>query len=189
MKVVYIWRWIIVIIITIITVIGVSITLFFKSPYAILIAIGINTLISQIHRLIITPKLIDIEKKQNKKENYLKKFDSIITMISILERYETIKSNDIIEKICTKKFLSLYEELELIGFVELDIYNIEDEKYEIFFNYGDEVRSFYIKDKFNDRMYYSEKYNEETNIDVLNEFINHIKELLIVYRDLKKIIV
>ena len=55
MKKIYKWRWSIVILLTIITVIGAIITFYF--PIAILIAIGINELVAQIYRIIIVPRL------------------------------------------------------------------------------------------------------------------------------------
>jgi len=67
MKKIYKWRWAIVILLTIIIVIGAVITFYY--PIAILIAIGINELVSQIYRLIIVPRLKEIESKEEQKES------------------------------------------------------------------------------------------------------------------------
>jgi len=88
MKKIYKWRWTIVILMTIITVIGAIITFYF--PIAILIAIGINELVSQIYRLIIVPRLKEIEGKETKKESKIKKYDQINRIIELLENYENI---------------------------------------------------------------------------------------------------
>ena len=66
MKKIYKWRWAIVILFTIITVIGAIITIYF--PIAILITIGIDGLVSLIYKLIIVQKFKDIEEKDKKKE-------------------------------------------------------------------------------------------------------------------------
>jgi len=83
MKKIYKWRWSIVILLTIIIVIGSIITFYF--PIAILIAIGINELVAQIYRLIIVPRLKEIESKEEQKESKQKRYDPIKKIIDLLE--------------------------------------------------------------------------------------------------------
>ncbi len=95
MKKAYKWRWILVIVIVFITLIGSIITLFF--PIAILIAIGIDELVSQIFRLIAVPKIKEIHEKENEKEKESKKYDPVKKIIKLLENYENFINDDVIE--------------------------------------------------------------------------------------------
>lgn len=175
MKKIYKWRWLFVVLITFIALIGVIITIFF--PIAILIAIGIDVVISQIYRLIIVPKLKDIDSKEKEKEKELKKYEPINMIIELLEKYENIKIDDITEKRYTKKLLKLFEKLELIGFDENVSNTIENNSYCIHITTTGS-KQFYIKNLNNSEMYYSKQYNQELNINVLNAFIDHLKDEL-----------
>lgn len=175
MKKIYKWRWSIVILLTIITVIGAIITFYFT--IAILIAIGINELVSQIYRLVIVPRLKEIESKEKEKESKQKKYDPIKKIIELLENYENIKNDEITEKKYTIELLDLFEKLSLIGFGITISQTVEDENYRIHITTA-KKKQFYIKDQTNNNMYYSKKYEEESNINVLNAFIIYLKDQL-----------
>ena len=175
MKKIYKWRWVIVILLTIITVIGTIITFYF--PIAILIAIGINELVSQIYRLIIVPRLKEIESKEKEKESKQRRYDPIKRIIELLEGYENIRNDDITEKKCTKELLVLFEKLELIGFGVTDPNTFEDENYRIHIT-ASSKKQFYICELINGKMYYSKKYEQESNINVLHAFIIYLKDEL-----------
>ena len=175
MKKIYKWRWAIVILLTIITVIGTIITFYF--PIAILIAIGINELVSQIYRLIIVPRLKEIESIEEQIESKQKRYDPIKNIIDLLEKYENVKDNDITEKKYINELLILFEKLTLIGFGVTEPNMFEDENYRILITPSRKKR-FYIKDQNNNKMYYSKKYEQESNINVLYAFINYLKDEL-----------
>ena len=175
MKKIYKWRWSIVILLTIITVIGAIITFYF--PIAILIAIGINELVAQIYRLIIMPRLKEIESKEEQKKSKQNKFDPIKKIINLLENYENVKENDIAEKKYISELLILFEKLTLIGFGETEPNMFEDENYRILITPSRKKR-FYINDHNNNKMYYSKKYEQEQNSNVLYAFINYLKDEL-----------
>ena len=175
MKKIYKWRWSIVILLTIITVIGAIITFYF--PIAILIAIGINELVAQIYRIIIVPRLKEIESKEEQKESKQKRYDPIKKIIDLLEKYENIKNTDITEKKHTKELLILFQKLELIGFGVPDPSTFEDENYRIHIK-PSVKKLFYIRDQINGNMYYSKKYEQESNINVLYAFIIYLKDEL-----------
>jgi len=175
MKKIYKWRWVIVILLTIITVIGTIITFYF--PIAILIAIGINELVSQIYRLIIVPRLKEIESKEEQIESKQKRYDPIKKIIDLLEKYENVKDNDITEKKYINKLLILFEKLTLIGFGVTEPNMFEDENYRIFITPSRKKR-FYIRDQNNNKMYYSKKYEQEQDTNVLNAFITYLKDEL-----------
>ncbi|MBA7612910.1 hypothetical protein ES703_20151 [subsurface metagenome] len=175
MKKIYKWRWSIVILLTIITVIGAIITFYF--PIAILIAIGINELVAQIYRIIIVPRLKEIESKEEQKESKQKRYDPIKKIINLLENYENVKDNDINEKKYISELLILFEKLTLIGFGVTEPNTFEDENYRILITPSRKKR-FYIKDQNNNKMYYSKKYEQEQNSNVLYPFINYLKDVL-----------
>ena len=175
MKKIYKWRWSIVIFITIITVIGAIITFYF--PIAILIAVGISELVSQIYRLVIVPWLKEIEEKESKKESKINKYDSIKRIIGLLEKYENIKNDDINEKKSTKELLQLFEKLELIGFGITQPETFEDENYCIHITTS-KKKLFYVRDQINGSMYYSKKYEQDSDISVMDAFIVYLKNEL-----------
>ena len=175
MKKIYKWRWAIVILLTIIIVIGAVITFYY--PIAILIAIGINELVSQIYRLIIVPRLNEIENIEEQIESKQKRYDPIKNIIDLLEKYENVKDNDITEKKYINELLILFEKLTLIGFGVTEPNMFEDENYRILITPSRKKR-FYIRDQNNNKMYYSKKYEQEQNSNVLYAFINYLKDEL-----------
>ena len=174
MKKIYKWRWTIVTLLSIITIIGAIITFYF--PIAILLAIGINELVSQIYRLIIVPRLKEIENKEEQEAVEKKRYDPIERIIELLESYENIRNNEITEKKYTNELLQLFKKLELIGFGIIEPNTFEDESYRIHITTS-KKKLFYIRDH-NGNMYYSERYEQESNINTLNAFINYLKDNL-----------
>ena len=164
-----------VILLTIITVIGAVITFYYT--VAILIAIGISELVSQIYRLIIVPRLKEIESKEKEIESKQKRHDPIKKIIELLENYENIKDNDITEKKYISELLILFEKLTLIGFGVTEPNMFEDENYGILITPSRKKR-FYIKDQNSNKMYYSKKYEQEQHSNVLYEFINYLNDEL-----------
>jgi len=179
MKEIYKWRWSIVFLLTMITIIGTIITFYY--PFAILIAIGIDELISQIYRLVIVPRLKEIEEKEAKKESKIKEYDPIKRIIELLEKYENVKNDDITERKFTKELIQLFRKLEIIGFGKTHPDTFEDEKYCIHIT-ASKNKLFYIRDNIEGKMYYSKKYDQESNINVLNAFIGYLKEELSKWR-------
>jgi len=175
MKKIYKWRWAIVILLTLIIVIGAIITFYF--PIAILIAIGINELVSQIYRLIIVPRLKEIESKEEEKEFEQKRYNPIKKIIELLENYENIKNDEITEKKYTIELVMLFEKLTLIGFGEQDPNTFEDENYSVHITTSSK-KLFYIRDQSNSKMYYSIKYEQESSISVLNAFTSYLRDEL-----------
>ena len=175
MKKIYKWRWSIVILLTIITTIGAIITFYF--PIAILIAIGINELVSQIYRLIIVPRLKEIEEKEGKKESKIKEYDPINRIIELLEKYENVKNDDITERKFTKELIQLFRKLEIIGFGKTHLDTFEDENYCIHIT-ASKNNIFYIRDNIEGKMYYSKKYEQESDTNVLSAFIIYLKDEL-----------
>lgn len=175
MKKSYKWRWILVIVIVMITLIGSIITFVF--PIAILIAIGIDELVSQVFRLIVVPKLKEIEEKEKEREKESKKYDPVKKITKLLENYENIINDDIIEVKYTKEILKLFPELELIGFGKEDDMTFADERYKIHLTTTSK-KQFYIKNLVSGKLYYSKKYDQERKIIVLNEFYAYLKTTL-----------
>jgi len=100
-----------------------------------------------------------------------------IKIINLLENYDNIKDNDITEKKYISELLILFEKLTLIGFRVTEPNMFEDENYGILITPSRKKR-FYIKDLNNNKMYYSKKYEQEQNSNVLNPFINYLKDEL-----------
>jgi len=73
--------------------------------------------------------------------------------------------------------LILFEKLTLIGFGVTEPNMFEDENYRILITPSRKKR-FYIKDQNNNKMYYSKKYEQEQNSNVLYAFINYLKDEL-----------
>ena len=125
------------------------------------------------------PKLKEIEEKERKKESKVKKYDPIKRIIELLEKYENIKNDDITEKKYTKELLQIFEKLELIGFSVAGPNNIiKDENYRIHLTTSGGKKQFYIKNQINGNMYYSVKYEQESDINDLNAFIIYLKDEL-----------
>lgn len=82
--------------------------------------------------------------------------------------------NDITEKKYINELLILFEKLTLIGFGLTEPNMFEDEKYRILITPSRKKR-FYIKDQNNKKMYYSKKYEQEQNGNVLYAFINYLR--------------
>ena len=164
----------IVILLTMIIVIGTIITFYF--PYAILIAVGINELVSQVYRLVIVPRLKEMEEKEKYKEFERVKYNPIKKIISLLETYEDIKDDDIIEKKTTIELLKLFEKLDLIGFSKTGD-TFKDENYQIHITRTNK-NQFYVKKIDESEMYYSEKYDQTSIVKVLNTFIGYLREEL-----------
>ena len=103
-----------------------------------------------------------------------KPFD--INSLLVIRKENGIKYeiNDITEKKYINELLILFEKLTLIGFGLTEPNMFEDEKYRILITPSRKKR-FYIKDQNNNKMYYSKKYEQEQNGNVLYAFINYLK--------------
>ena len=168
-------RWIICVILTIVTIIIVIFSIF--NLLLLLIVPVIWTPSFFILEMMVIPKFREIEVEEKEKESKLKRYDPIKKIIDLLEKYENIKNTDITEKKYTKELLRLFQKLELIGFGVPDPNTFEDENYRIHITPSSK-KLFYIRDQINGNMYYSKKYEQESNINVLYAFIIYLKDEL-----------
>ena len=168
-------RRIICIILTIVTIIIVIFSIF--NLLLLLIVPVIWTPSFFIVEMMVIPKFREIEVEEKEKESKQKKYDPIKKIIDLLEKYENIKNTDITEKKYINELLILFEKLTLIGFGVTEPNTFEDDNYRILITPSRKKR-FYIKDQNSNKMYYSKKYEQEQNSNVLYAFIIYLKDEL-----------
>ena len=175
------WRWIIVIILVIITIIVITISVF--NLFLLLVIPVILTISLFILEFMITPKLKEIEEKEKESEADLKRYELIKKLIDLLEKYENIKNEDRTEIEYMQKIGDLLPKLQLVGFKFDDRNTLKDINFGIHVTNFPTIHQFYIarlelgKGKTSEERYYSKNYNRELNdINILNDFINYLKE-------------
>ncbi len=211
MKKIWKWRWILVIIIICINIIVGIIPLFISTGVItpIIIIIVIDAISSLIYKIIIVPKLKEVEEKEKIKDKELKRYDGIKKVIELLENYEFIKNNEQKEIICVEEIGKLFPDLEKIKFQRIRDTTLKDHDYEVIYKPVPSPDKFLIRTLIKgmrvktSKEYFSYQYTqsrtEQSDSQVLTDFIKHLmkrinytetstKKEKKIDRDLKKII-
>ncbi len=178
------WRLIIGIILSVITVITVVIA--FYNPFLFAILGFIWAPVALLFEVLFKPYLEKLENEEKKKGQKEERYTPIKEIMKLLEGYEDIKDEELMEIETTQKLGELFPKLQLIGF-GLDQNALRDN------NFGVHVTNFPVIQKFlvrrlvlgnnnnPDEVYLSQRYPQttkdslNTNVQVLNDFIKYLK--------------
>ena len=183
MNKIWIWRWVISIIIVISSIFVITISFF--NPYLLLIIPVIITIVFFLFQFMIAPKLKKIEEKEKISEGELRRYEPIKRLIELLESYERIKNDDRTEIEYMQKIGELLPDLELVGFRYDGRNTLKDINFGIHVTNFPAIHQFYIaclqlgEGRTPAERYYTKRYNRELNdINVLNNFIEYLRERL-----------
>lgn len=177
------WRWVIFIILVIISIFAITISFF--NPLLLLIIPVIVPIIIFLFEFMIIPKLKEIEDKEKESEVELRRYEPIEKLIELLKNYESIKNDDRTEIEHMQKIGELLPNLELVGFRFDGRNTLKDINFGIHVTNFPAIHQFYIarlqlgEGRTPAERYYSKRYNRELNdINVLNNFIEYLREIL-----------
>jgi len=174
-------RWIISAILAIITIIIVIFSTL--NLFLLLIVPVIWTPIFFIFEFMVIPRFKEIEEKERKKESEIKKYDPIRKITELLTNYEDIEDDDELTEIeVTQELGQLIPKLVVIGFRYKDDNTLFDNNFEIHVTDFPVIHQFLIrrlqlgKEINPNEVYYSKKYIFDSNVKVLNDFIDYLKK-------------
>jgi len=181
------WRLIIGIILSIITVITVVIA--FYNPFLFAIIGFIWAPAALLFEVLFKPYLEKLGNDEKKKEQKEERYKPIKEITKLLEGYENIKDEELMEIETTQRLGELFPKLQLIGF-GLTQNSLRDNNFGVHVTNFPVIHQFLIrrlvvgKNKNPDEVYLSQrypqttKYSLNTNVQVLNDFIKYLKEKL-----------
>lgn len=177
-------RWIISIILVIMTIIIVIFSIF--NLLLLLIVPVIWTPSFFILEMMVIPKFREIEVEEKEKESKQKRYDPIKRIIVLLEGYEDIEyiegGDNLRELEVIQELGELFPKLVVIGFRYRDDNTLYDNDFEIHVTNFPVIHQFLIR-RLNlgreigpNEVFYSRKYDFDSNVQVLNDFIDYLKK-------------
>lgn len=155
------------------------------NPFLLIIIPIILPSVFFLMELLVIPRFKEIEEKDRQKESKKQKYESIREMIDLLEDYDSIEytvgEDNLTELEVTQKLGELFPNLELIGFGYGDPNSLYDNFFKVHVTNFPAVHQFLISPlkagKPIDRLaYFSKKYQTDSDVNVLNAFIDHLKK-------------
>ncbi len=178
------WRLIIGIILSVITVITVVVA--FYNPFLFAILGFIWAPAALLFEVLFKPYIEKLGYDEKKKEQKEDRYRPVKEIIKLLEAYEDIKDEELMEIETTQRLGELFPKLQLIGF-GLDQNSLRDNNFGVHVTNFPVIHQFLIRrlvlrQNINlDEVYLSQKYPQttkdslNTNIQVLNDFIKYLK--------------
>ena len=135
--------------------------------------------------LLVIPRFKEIEEKDKHKESKKLKHKSIKQIIDLLENYDSIDyihgEDNLTELEVMQRLGELFPSLELIGFGYDDPNSLFDNFFKVHVTSFPAVKQFLIRPlkdgkPIENREYFSKKYQIDSDLNVLNAFIEHLKK-------------
>lgn len=181
------WRLIIGIILSVITVFTVVIA--FYNPFLFAILGFIWAPVALLFEVLFKPYIEKLGNDEKKNEQKEERYTPIEEIIKLLEDYEDIKDEELMEIESTQKLGELFPRLQLIGF-GLDKNSLRDNNFGVHVTNFPVIHQFLIRrlvlgnNRNPDEVYFSQRYPQttkdslNTNVQVLNDFIKYLKNKL-----------
>ncbi len=155
------------------------------NPFLLIIIPVIVPSVFFILELLVIPRFKEIEEKDRQKKSKKQKYEPIKEMIDLLEDYDNIEyvitEDNLNELEVTQRLGELFPNLETIGFGYDDSNSLYDNFFKVHVTNFPVIHQFLIRPlkagKPIDRLgYFSKKYQRDSDVNVLNAFIDHLKK-------------